>query len=894
MWLIRTKLAPPAPTDRLIARHALRKRLPAVLKSRLTLVHAPAGFGKTSLLAEWQRCLHAQGVRTAWLSVDEDDSEPLQFFAYLTAALETAGIVVGNLGATAARGFPDVPVHSIVTAIARAVARSGGRTVVLIDDFQRLRGSEVDQALLRLVREITAPMCFVIAARERPPLAQAADPATATHLQIGTEELRFSAEEARRLLGTSGPSLSEENFERFLAQTDGWAIALATARQWLGSGWEPERVLDALTRPDPHLTRYLTDRILLALTAGERQFLQCTALVDRFSSDLASTLCPDAPAAATIAALERRDLIVVHWDGGERWYRYHRLLSETVVEALAREDPARLTDLHSRAALWFFEAGHHPEAVRHATATGDVSLLARLFERAGGWRLIISGNIGLVRNALSRIAVDVLRSYPRSHLGWILMLGKQGRIAEARGEFRQYTARAAQASDRLLQGESAIIEACLLRYEDAPVSADECSAVNQICAQLPLNEVVLRATAQNILVAMQFERGDLDAALVAADDAVAQYRAMHSLFGEVFVYVHQGAALIECGRLRDAEATLRQAWRLALDTTGPNTETEAVAACMLATALHERGEHAEAARLLTPSLAAIERGEGWFELFASGYSTAARLAHRERGVAGALETLEHARQVAMERNLSRLEEFVDLLELRERIAAGETGSPRLLVLETQIRARLVLPQAPRLMYRMHLALARLAFERRDGATALRFLDALVAECRATRHVRVGIGALLQRALTHSASGRQARAQQDFEQAVSLAMFENYRQVFCEAGGAVLSLAEAADGTPRHARLPRVRDRFLRGVVEDLSSVAPDTASSPGLSERERAVLRLLADGLSNKAIARTLQVSDNTVKFHLKNIFGKLAVGSRAEAVRALAVRGGNVAVPPG
>jgi LuxR family maltose regulon positive regulatory protein len=883
MWLIRTKLAPPAPTDRLIARHALRKRLPAVLKSRLTLVHAPAGFGKTSLLAEWQRCLHAQGVRTAWLSVDEDDSEPLQFFAYLTAALEAAGIAVGNLGATAARGFPDVPVQSIITAIARAIARSGGRAVVLIDDFQRLQGDEVDTSLYRLMREISTPISFVIAARERPLLAQAAGAVGATHVQIGAEDLRFSSEEARRLLGTSNATLSEEHLERVLLQTDGWAIALATARQWLGGGWQPERVLDELARPGPDLKRYLTDRILLALNAAEGRFFECTALVDRFSTDLASTLCTDVPVASTIAALERKDLLVVHWDGGERWYRYHRLLSETVVDALTRDDPARLIELHRRAALWFFESSHHPEAVRHATATGEESLLARLFERAGGWRLIISGNIGLVRNALARISLDVLRAYPRSHLGWILMLGKQGRIAESRREFGEFTARHEITTDPLLPFEGAIIEACLLRYEDAPVSAAECRTLTQTCAQLPADQVVLRATAQNILTAMQFENGNLDAALAAGDDAVAQYRAMHSLFGEVFVYVHQGAALIECGRLRDAEATLRQAWRLALDTTGPNTETEAVAGCMLATALHERGERAEAARLLQPSLAAIERGEGWFELFASGYSTAAAIALREHGIAAALETLDHARHVAAGRNLSRLEEFIDVLELRARVAAGETGSARLLTLEAQIRARLALHQAPRVKLRMQLGLTRLALERRDVAGALRSLDTLAAECRTTRHLRLAIEALLQRALALAALGRAVGAREDFEHAVCFAMFENYRQVFCEAGASLLGLAEGADSAPTSARLPRVRDRFLRGVMEDLRSATPATAESSGLSERERAVLRLLADGLSNKAIARTLQVSDNTVKFHVKNIFGKLGVGSRAEAVRVLA-----------
>lgn len=338
---------------------------------------------------------------------------------------------------------------------------------------------------------------------------------------------------------------------------------------------------------------------------------------------------------------------------------------------------------------------------------------------------------------------------------------------------------------------------------------------------------------------------------------------------------------MESGRLRDAEALLRQAWNLARDTTGPNTETEAVAACVLGVTLYELGEVEAAEVLLLPALAAMEQGESWYELLARSYGAAAAIARRSGGVQAALDVVRRARTTAASRDIGRLEEFADVLELAERAAAGEVDTLAVMQLEAATRARLAVSQSPRVRFHRELVLARLELKRRQPTAALAMLTPLVEATRLAGHWRAHIEALALRALALHTLGEHWRARQEFDAAVSRAMFEGHRQLFRDIGPALLPLAQAQTISDAEARLPRVRDLFISSIVEDWQQPQGE-ADAAALSEREQAVLRLLAQGLTNKAIARALQVSDNTIKFHLKNIFTKLGVTSRAEAVRAL------------
>lgn len=878
MWLIHTKLEAPAPTERLIARQRLRRRLPAILRSRLALVHAPAGFGKTCVLAEWRRCLAAQRVRTAWLSLDEDDSEPLQFLAYLTASLAAAGVDMGSLGSAAERGLPDVPVPSLVAALDQCVRRTRGRTVVMLDDYHRLRRPEVHRAVAALIHALGARVTFVIAARELPRALAEDASLQASCVEIAGDELRFTADETQSLLERTVGRVTPDDVRVIVAGTDGWAIAVAAVRDWLQSGWSADRVREALSRPGADLGRYVTEQILASLGAPEHEFLLRTAIVDRFSAGLARSLAADLRVDDLIAALERKDLVVAMRDANGTWYRYHRLLTELALARLASARPYLVDELHRRAATWFFDAGLHAEAVQHALATGDHQLLAEMFERAGGWRLVIAGYVGLARNALTLIPPEVLREYPRAQLARVLVLAKLGQVDVARAEVERFRGTHLRRADATLAAECALLVACIDRYADEPVTAETIEEFVRLADALPPDDDVLRATHANILTTLQHEHGDLDAALETAFRATVHYRRMHSLF-EVFVYVHQGSTLLESGRVRDAVETLRQAWQLARDTTGPNTETEAIAAAMLATALYARGERDEAQRLLDAALPGIENGESWYDVLAAAYRTALQLALGAGDPPAARRVVARARATAERRDMLRLRVQADVLAVHAFAAhVCRAADPEADAVARRLRDSVATLGNVRLASDASLALAALALSRGDARSAHAAAVRVVDEARRGPRRRTLLEARLLEVASLTALGEAASARLAFEAALALAMHEGWLQPFVDCGPSVREWF-SLDATP--VRPLRVRDRFLESIERATRRVAaPEPALA--LSERERAVAGLLGKGLSNKAIGRAMRVSDNTVKFHLKNIYAKLGVCTRREAARVL------------
>jgi LuxR family maltose regulon positive regulatory protein len=328
---------------------------------------------------------------------------------------------------------------------------------------------------------------------------------------------------------------------------------------------------------------------------------------------------------------------------------------------------------------------------------------------------------------------------------------------------------------------------------------------------------------------------------------------------------------------------LLQAWTLARDTTGPNTETDAVAASALATAVYERGGVDQAETLLLNALPAIEQGESWFDLLAGGYLTAMAIA-AERSEPNALHELAHrARETSARRDIERLLRIADIIDLRGHILSGRLGHRAVALLEASLVSGLAREFAPRIQLRIQLELARLALAR-GGLQMARTAGARLArESWNIRHSRVTLEARLVEAIAAHGLNETHAAEEALASAINLAMHEGFRQVFCDFGDALRPLLDDANELGRDAAAPRVRDRFLQSVVEGMRMAAPSGGAGPHLSDRERAVLRLLGQGLSNKAIARALRVSDNTVKFHLKNVFAKLGVSTRSEAVQLAA-----------
>ena len=629
-------------------------------------------------------------------------------------------------------------------------------------------------------------------------------------------------------------AVSEEDLEAIARGTDGWAIALAAVRDWLASGWSTARVRDSLKLPAADLSRYVTSQILQGLSASEREFLLRTAIVDRFCEPLAEALCGDLPVREAIRALEHKDLLVVIWDGNERWFRYHRLLAELAIAELARVHEGQAAGLHRSAAEWFFRSGHHAEAVRHALATGDDRLLAELFERAGGWQLVCSGHVGLSRNALTFISPQVLRDYPRAQLARILMLAKLAQTDEANRELERLRAMHLPSDDALLEKEVELLRALVDRYVDTPVDDEYYFEIEAVASSVPRDHSPLRAAFANILCALQYERGELEPGLAIGDDAIVHYRRMSSLFGEVFVYVHQGRILHENGRLRDAEATLRQAWTLARDTTGPNTETEAVAAVALATSrvrARRSGRGGNSARHRIAGDRA--RARAGSTCSPSAISPPRRWPRIARARAGVRAVAARARETGLRRDMERLLRVADILDLQGHVLSGELHGRALALLEAALSSGLAREHAPRIRLRISLDLARLALARGQFHTAREAGAQLAEQGRAIRHLRLSIEAHLVEALAAHALGEPDAAGQAFGRAVNLGMHEGFRQVFCDFGDSLLPLLDEVEMARPAPGAPRVRDRFLQSArrLDARPGTGGDRRSEP---ERTRA------------------------------------------------------------
>ncbi len=895
--ILATKLYMPAPRARVVARPRLIDRLDAGLDGRLTLVSAAAGFGKTTLLSAW---VAGCGRPAAWLSLDEGDSDPTRFLAYLITALQTVAPSVGQ-GALAALQAPQPPPpEAILTAVLNDLAALPDRVLLVLDDYHAVDAPAVDQALAFLLHNLPPHLHLVIATREDPPLPLARLRARGQLTELRAADLRFTPDEAAEFLNqVMGLSLSPAEMAALEARTEGWIAGLQLAALSMQGRTDTAAFVRSFAGSHRFVLDYLVEEVLLRQPERVRAFLLQTSILDRLSGPLCDAVTGQEGSSGVLETLERGNLFILPLDDRRQWVRYHHLFADVLYARLIEEQAGLVSGLHRRASLWFEQNDLPAEAINHALLGRDIQRAAVLIERV--WLAMdISYQSAVWLRWAQQLPDEVIRMHPVLCLGygWALLNAGDLEASEARlRDAERWIGPAPEAAAQMVVVDEATFRAlpaaiASARAYRASALGDIPGAIGHARQALALaaeDDVVRRTQATSLLGLAEYASGDLPAAersLLAFQATARQGGDMASAHGITFILAGIWLAL---GRLRQAisayQQTLRQAEK---QTPVPIGASDLYRG--LSELLCQQGDLSAAAEYLAAAQQVGEQAQltGWPHRLAA---TQAYFQEAQGDLDGALISLDEAER------LSIREPLPDVRPIAARRARLWIRQGRWREADDWVR-ELGLSADDALSYGRefeHLTLARvlIARYRSDGDeesihAALPLLDRLWQAAEDGGRAGSALEVLVLQALARRAQGDGAAAAL-LARALALAEPEGYVRLFVDEGEEIrLLLAEAKGQIERQKHDDRHR---LIGYVNRLLATFPSTTLPQSetrnqgsewvepLSEREMDVLRLLATELSGPEIAGRLSVSLNTLRTHSKNIYGKLGVNSRRAAV---------------
>jgi LuxR family maltose regulon positive regulatory protein len=968
--LLATKLYIPPIRPELVSRPRLIERLNAGLLTRgdlsrtpdafsrsLTLVSAPAGFGKTTLVSEW---VHAIGgdsppiaavggvsppIAVAWLSLDEDDNDPARFLAYLTAALrtieprpeyatqqESVGLIgKGVLGALQSPQPP--PAEAVLISLINDIAAIPSSIILVLDDHHTIESSpveastSVDDALAFLLERLPVNMHLVIATREDPHLPLARLRAQGQLTELRATDLRFSSSETAEFLNQAmGLDLSADDIAALERRTEGWIAGLQLAALALQGPFSTQghedanSLIQSFTGSHRYVLDYLVEEVLEQQSASVQTFLLQTAILDRLTGSLCDALLTEgagseAPGRSQeiLEYLEQSNLFLVPLDSRRQWYRYHHLFGELLRQRLLRTLPGRITELHRRASAWYEAEGHIREAVQHALAEADAapgawSTAVSLIERHA-FPMLYRSEVKIVLEWFQALPDHLTRAHPTlcvTH-AWAMA------VAEPEDHRDEVERRLVQAEQGLadlgedperqawVTGHVASVRAYLLLSIAQRAGDPQALIALSRRAQelLPDSEIGARSVhALNIGYAY-LTVGEAAAADAAFDEAVRTGRAGGNHYVVVYAIYNQALIARHRGQLRQAMRILQQG----ISTFGALFEQPAqvlpAIGCLdvgLGCVLLQQGQWAEAEHALRRGLDLL-RWTGNYEVSGEGYAALVRLRHVQGDADGALETLAQMEQVWPAAAF-----YADALQVRlqlHHLAEGKDVPAAALrwaqahlpdLDETDVPGINPWGQAQHVVHltwaRVQIARARLEAADRKGPIlqpVLAYLQRRLDEAEARELAGRAIELAVLQALALEAGGDATRAMNALERALTLAEPEGFISIFVDGGPPMARLLyEAATRgiAPEYAR------RLLAAFpMPEPEQAGPSDTQVPAsdliepLSDRELEVLQLIAEGLTNPEIASRLFLSLHTIKAHARNIYGKLGVNSRTQAV---------------
>ncbi len=852
--LLETKLYIPQPRPGLVQRSHLIDKLSKGIFNKLTLISAPAGFGKTTLISDW---ISQSEMPVAWISLDKSDNDPIKFVHYFIAALQNFNADFGQLAQTMLQS-PQPSIESVLANLIKEITEINNECVLVLDDYHSVDIKPIHDIVEFLLEHLPAQLHLVITTRIDPPLPLARLRVRNQLNEFRASDLSFSSKEATDFFNKlMNLGLSDQDIQVLESRTEGWIAGLQLAALSMQGREDISVFIKSFAGDDRHIVDYLTEEVLNLQPETVQNFLLQTSVLDRFSAPLCNFVIDTNGSQGILDNLERANLFIIPLDNKRQWYRYHHLFADLLRQRLQHMEDVDINELHIRASMWYENNGMDIEAFNYATTANDIENATRLME--GDWMpLPFRGAVVPVLNWLSSLPKTVLDTRP---LLWVtfasvsLATGQQTGIEEK------------------LQAAEAAIE----NPESDDRTRDIVGRIAAIRATLAISQHQIEATINQSRQAMKYLHPDnlpfrtfttwklgfayhLQGDRRAASQAYTETIPISQASGNIITTIMATTGLANLqetdNQLRLAEETYRHILQLGSDQAFLISE----AYFGLARIFYEWNDLDAAEQHAKQYIKLMQHIENSDRLVACKVFFA-HLKLAQKDVVGAATILTEAEQSVRQHN------FMHLIP--------EVVAVRMAVLLQQDK----LVEAKELVNKNEFPLckARIFLDMGDTSSALKVLEAFRQQMEKKDWKDEQLKIIVLQAITQNAHGEKDKAAQLLREALVLAEPEGFVRTFVDEG---LPMAELLEKILKEkSTVPRAYVKKILSAFRLEKTIKTDDGLVEHISKRELEVLRLLASGLSNKKIMEELFLSLSTVKTHIRNIYSKLNVHSRTEVI---------------
>ena len=867
--LLTTKFHIPFWRDNGVPRPHLLSRLNSGITQhqKLTLISAPAGYGKTVLVAEWIQELNNTGdkqIRVAWLSLDEGDNDPARFLTYLVAAVQQKNEDLGQ-STQSLLGMPQIPaLTTIIDEFINEIASQEDKFIFVLDDYHLIHNPKIHETLEYLIENQPAQFHIVLTTREDPALPLARYRVRAWITEIRAHDLRFNTKESLHFFNSSMDlNLDEDAIRKLEKRTEGWVAGLQLAALAMQNLPDRPGFVNNFSGSHRYIIDYLVDEVLKSLPEEITAFLSETCILRRFNAGVCQAVTGNANSAEILAQLDSSNLFLIALDDQRGWYRYHQLFADVLQTSLT---PEKEREIHLRAAHWFEANGLLTEAIDNWLAAAEMDEATRLITLIAV-DLLGNGEIQTLLSWINKLPEEQILSKPDLASTKALALLLTGQTGMA-GEYAAHIySKSGNQTGNSAHGRLLAIEAWMANTSGDARTGELASAA---ITQLDESDLFFKAFS---LIALGRQSGlgkQLSAIPAKFSGKPGKSVGVSIILLSLWVALANLAFnLLEIGSLHEAEALCRAAVEQYVDKRGKPLPILGILYGALASICFEKAQFAEAEEFAKRG---SELNRRLFSNTIAGADSEIVLARVsfyrgdfEQAFAILRTTADSARQfnimmVVFKMNLVKAD-FL-LLQAKEVQAEAciddldgfvQTSLPKAAFLVNQLRARLLILKG-------------------EPGKALVLLAGLEKENNAAESNRKLVGIYLTRALAYQKQGNQHAAEKVFKEAVHLASIEGYRSIFYPF-----------DGRPTKQLLQSARSispELVESILKDKPGLKSNRQDLPDpLSEQELKILNLIVSGYSNKKISEELFITVGTAKWHVHNIYQKLGVNNRPEAI---------------